>query len=130
MNRMFVPRSIRLMRHKPVRQEESDHNTLNSLMYINSVIKKVIVSEKYLMQPNLFVLEVDASADKIKLARALNSISIDNPVKKINSLVYKPTNKIFRGKRGKTSYTKRMCITFTKPFDINLIYTDTDGEEK
>lgn len=129
MSPMFVPKSIRMQRFgvKIVANKPAE-SLVASYSYIEKVIKRVVVSEKYIVNPCVLALDVDVKACKQRIARAFAQISPDNNVVKITSLINKSTARTFKGKIGATKASKRLCIRFDKPFDISLIY-NTDDEE-
>lgn len=121
MSKMFVPKSIKRMRFESVKKADPETEMTKSLEYLVSVMKKIVVSEKHILDANLFVIDVRPEAEKLLIKRALEGLSPNNKVKKLTSSVRKSTARTFRGSVGSTSTYKRMYIRFDTAFDSSLL---------
>lgn len=126
MSKVSAPRSVRMMRFtsRP-RDIESESHKVKGLEYLLHSIERVVVSEKYILERDLLVLDVRPETDKLKMKLALESVSNGNKVRRIRSSNRKPTLRVFRGKRGSTSASKRMYVLFSGPFNFDDL---TGGE--
>jgi len=128
MSKMHVPLSIRRLRFNPATKYASeDSKKIKSLEYLIRVIERVVLSEKYILDRNLLVLDVKPEADKLKIGMALEGIS-ENKVLKVTSSVRKPTERNFKRSKGSTSEYKRMCIRLDSPFDITILSGGSEDE--
>ena len=127
MNAMFVPMSIRKKRFAG--SSKGNSSLTWGLSYLASVLKRVTISEKYVQDPCVFVLDTSVSASKPCLYKAFSAVDPENKVLKITTLVNKSVSRVFRYRVGKTKAQKRVCIKFMKPFDVSLLCGNQIAEE-
>jgi len=122
MSTVFAPVSVKQMRFKkqPINQDQ-EKVTLTSLDYLINMINRVVVSEKYILDSAVLVLDVRPEAEKILMQKSLECISEGNPIRKITSSNRKPIRKLFKGKPGRVQAFKRMYIRFKESFNLELL---------
>ena len=117
MSRISVPISIRRLRHKS--KPQIDEATAFEYLWRN--LKKHVVSEKYIFDKNILVLDMK-TGNKHMIKMAIEKI-FDRKIVKITSLVRKPEIKHFRGRTGHTSKYVRFYVRTNEPVDLNLLNT-------
>ena len=96
-------------------------NRTKSLTYLLSGVNKVVVSDKYILDRCVLVLNVKPEMEKIKIRRALNAISEGNEVINVNSVKRHAYQRNFRGRPGTISAFKVMYIRFKHEFDHSVL---------
>ena len=125
MNKMWAPVSVRRARF----MSEKPNSTVAGLKYLFRNLRRIVVSDKYIMERNVLVLDVVKDSSKRFLERAMSSIDPTNKVLKINTLVRKATSRVFRGTSGTIGAYKRVYIRFEKEIDPKVFYVQTESEE-
>lgn len=135
MSKMFKPTSVRRICNtgKPplhlntnstaqtVDSIVGEGNRTKSLKYLLSGVNKVVVSDKYILDRCVLVLHVKPEMEKIKIRRALNTISEGNEVVSVNSVKRHASKRNFRGRPGSISAFKVMYIRFKNEFDQSVL---------
>jgi ribosomal protein L23 len=127
MSKMHVPLSIRSLRFNKNEKASGEKNKIKSLEYLIHVIKRVVVSEKYILDRNLLVLDVKPDAEKMKISMAIEGIS-ENKVLKVTSSIRRSSTRNFKRSKGSTSEYKRMCLRLDSPFDISILSGGSQDE--
>jgi ribosomal protein L23 len=113
---MFVPSRIKKMSSLP------NFSLKGGLNYLVRHVKRVVACDKYLLDPNVVVLDVIHDTDKRLMQAALDAICGEkNKVNNVRSLNRKSETKIKGKNKINTESFKRMYIKFDHPFDANII---------
>ena len=85
-----------------------------------NILRGPIFTEKstLLAQANKITLKVGLDAKKFEIKKAVEEI-FEIPVESVNTIVSKPRDRVFRGKKGKRSPYKKAIITVKKGVDIS-----------
>jgi large subunit ribosomal protein L23 len=86
------------------------------------IVKKMLVTEKnvYMSQYNKYVFEVDKSANKVQVAKAIEKI-FNVKVKSVNTLRSKEENKRFGVRSARKKASKKAIVTLAEGHSINLL---------
>ena len=87
--------------------------------FLYDLIKTPIVTEKTnaLKIDNKYVFHVEKSANKLSVQKAVENI-FDVKVEKVNIINKKPTNRVFKGIRGKVPGLKKAIVTLVSGYRI------------
>ena len=125
MTRMFVPKSVREM------SEIKPMNKINGLKYLATHVKRVVASDKYLLDNRILVLDVAHSTDKRFIERALNTLTNEqNLVSEVRSLNRKSHLKKKARNTILSESFKRMYIKFSSSFDKSIIMEGGENDSK
>lgn len=116
MSRMHAPISVRRARF----EKTAASSNLKGLNYLLKHLKSLVISDKYPLDNNMLILNVEVSTTKALIKKAFSSVMPDNKLISVNSLVKKGTSRNFRGVKGNTSSFKRMYIKFEKVVDSDF----------
>jgi ribosomal protein L23 len=121
---MWAPVSVRRARFV----DKKESNTAVGLQYLFRNLKRMVLSDKHIMDKNILVFDVTKNTCKQLLTRAMNSIDPANKVLKVNTLIRKSSTRSFRGVIGSFSAYKRVYVRFEKEIDPKVFSFQTEGE--